>query len=93
MEKLYNLIDELKESLDNEEKVKAIKIIQEQLKEDKKLLELVEEYNRCNNPKLKDEIVKNENFKKYKHLENEINYIIVSINQKLKEINEVDNKG
>ena len=86
MEELLEKIDNLKISLDNQEEVKKIKELNKQITADRNLLELISEYKEKPSEELKKEIYKNELYKKYKESETDINLLIMSINNKLKEI-------
>ena len=86
MEELLEKIDNLKISLDNREEIKRIKELNKQIKEDKNLLALISKYKEKPSEELKKEIYKNELYKKYKESETDINLLIISINNKLKEI-------
>lgn len=81
-EKLDNLIIQL----DNNEYVKEIKELNKKIKDDKELAKLLEEYKYNKSDSLKRKILDNENFKEYKTAETEINFIIMYLNKKLKEI-------
>jgi hypothetical protein len=86
MEKVANL----KKALDEEEKIKEIKKLNKEIINDKELMKLLEEYKYSANEDLKNKIINNELFKKYKLVETDINILILEINKKLKTIN---NKG
>jgi cell fate (sporulation/competence/biofilm development) regulator YlbF (YheA/YmcA/DUF963 family) len=90
MNELIDKVNNLKESLDSNEKIIKLKEINELIMQDKELLKDIEEYNRTNNLKLKNKIINNNLFREYKHNEAECNFIILEINKRLKEIN---NKG
>lgn len=92
MEKLYSLVDVLKESLDDDKDIKDIKFIQSEIENDQELLQLINEYSEYKNPKLKKQIIENEKFIRYKKLENKINYKILSINKSLSELKSKDNE-
>lgn len=92
MEELYGLLDKLKESIDEIQCVNDIEDIQLKLSKDKKLMCLLNDYNLYKNPKVRDEIIKNKNVLLYKHLENQVNYVILSINKELNEIIPEDSK-
>lgn len=74
---LYDKISCLKASLDEETSIKEIKEIQTEIMNDEDLI--------CNINNNKIDF-NNPKIRKYKHLENEVNYIILSINQELKQI-------
>ena len=86
MEELIEKIENIKKELDNSKEVKHIKELNNKLKDNKELLNLIEKYNNTQSETIKEEIIKNEFFKEYKLSENEINYIILEINSKLKKI-------
>ena len=83
MEKVENLKDEL----DKTESIVNIKKLNNKIKEDKELRTLLEKYKNTSNINVKEEIMSNELFKKYKEEETNINFIILEINKRLKEIN------
>ncbi len=82
MEKVYKLED----LLDKEETIKEIRQINKKIKNDKELLKLIEEYRVTGNEETKNKIVNNQLFSKYKHLETELNFIILNIRGELKKI-------
>ena len=88
MNELIEKVDNLKQSISELDKIKEIKELNKEIIKDKELLKLIEEYNRTQDEKLKQEIINNELFKKYKVLETDINVIILEINSKLKQIND-----
>ena len=90
MNELIETVDNLKKSLDENEKIIKLKEINELIMKDKELLKDIEEYNRTNNLELKNKIINNSLFREYKHSEAECNFIILEINRRLKEIS---NKG
>jgi len=90
MNELIETVDNLKKSLDENEKIIKLKEINKKIMEDKELLKDIEEYNRTNNLELKNKIINNNLFREYKHNEAECNFIILEINNRLKEIS---NKG
>ncbi len=74
---LYDRIDDLKKKLDNEESIISIKTIQKEILLNKDLISNIynNSYDKNNGLVLK-----------YRHLENEVNYIILEINMNLKKI-------
>lgn len=72
---LYNKIDKLKSSLDEEQTIIDIKNIQMKIKNNKQLM---------NKIKNKENIDNIDDIKTYRHLENELNYLILTINNRLK---------
>lgn len=92
MEELYGLLDKLKESIDEIQCVKDIGDIQVKLSKDKELMCLLNDYNLYRNPKVREKVIKNRDVLFYKHLENQVNYVILSINKELNEIMPEDSK-
>lgn len=86
MEKLIEKVEYLKTSLDNNEDVKKIKQLNKIINEDKELLKLLVEYSKTKSNQIKEKIISNPNFRKYKEQETNINIIILELNQRLKEI-------
>ncbi len=86
MKEIEDKIDNLINILDNNEYVKKIKELNTIIKDDKELMKLLEEYKYNKSDSLKRKILENENFKEYKTNETEINFIIMYLNKKLKEI-------
>ena len=86
MEELLEKIENLKNSLDQEEVVSRIKKLNNEIESDKELLGLLENYKSRPSEDLKMEIYNNSLYKKYKESETDINLLIISINNKLKEI-------
>ena len=86
MEELIEKIENVKTNLDKTEQVKKIKRLNKELSNNKELLNKIERYNITQDEKLHQEIINNEFFREYKLSENEINYIILEINSRLKKI-------
>lgn len=74
---LYDRVNNLKKKLDKEKSIIEIKDVQNKILLDKKLLKNI--HSNCYD---KD----NELIRKYRHLENEVNYIILEVNMNLKEL-------
>ena len=74
---LYNKIKDLEDFLDKEENIIAIKYIQEKIKNNEEIMAAINNKEELNN------IVE---IREYKKLENKVNYMILSINNLLKEI-------
>ena len=91
MEKLIEKVNNLKLSLDNEDSIKKIKELNKAIMNDKKLIELITEYKNKPSSELKDNIYNNKLYQKYKESETDINILIMSINTKLKDINNRSN--
>ena len=73
--RIYDLLDNLKQSLDKESSIINIKDIQLRIREDSNLMNMIN-----NNDKTSDLLIS-----EYRHLENEVNYIILYINSRLKD--------
>ena len=86
MEELIEKIENVKTNLDKTEQVKKIKRLNKELSNNKELLNKIERYNITQDEKLHQEIINNKFFREYKLSENEINYIILEINSRLKRI-------
>lgn len=86
MREIEDKLDNLINQLDNNEYVKEIKKLNKKIKDDKELMKLLEEYKYNKSDSLKRKILENENFKEYKTAETEINFIIMYLNKRLKEI-------
>ena len=86
MKELIEKVENLKLELDNSKEVKHIKELNSKIKDNKELLNLIEKYNSTQNESIKEEIINNKFFREYKLSENDINYIILEINSKLKQI-------
>ena len=87
MEELMNKIENLKNSMDKEEVIQRIKKLNKEVEKDEELLYLVNDYKNNPNEEKKMLIYSNELYKKYKESETDLNILIMSINNKLKEIN------
>jgi len=74
---IYDKINDFKNSLDEEISIKEIKNIQREILLDSKLVDDIKNNNYDNDNLL---------IKQYRHLENEVNYIILEINMNLKQI-------
>lgn len=74
---LYNKIKDLEDFLDKEENIITIKDIQEKIKNNEEIMAAINNKEELNN------IVE---IREYKKLENKVNYMILSINNLLKEI-------
>lgn len=60
---------------------------------DKELVQQIEKYNYSKDERIKEEILKNNVFREYKHQEAELNILILEINQELKKITKKDKCG
>jgi hypothetical protein len=88
MYELIEKVENLKQSLDNEEHIKEIKKLNKEILKSEELLNLLNEYKLSSNEDIKKNIMSNTLFKKYKLVETDINIIILEINSRLKEISE-----
>ena len=86
-------VNELKDSLSNTKEVLDIKELNEEIKKDKKLLELLNEYHLYPKEETKKQILDNELFRKYKEKETDLNILILKINSELKQITKKDKCG
>ena len=85
LELLENL-ELLKNTMEKDERIKETKQLQRDINNDKELINLINLYKDKPNIQLKYQIYENNNYKKYKELENEIKFLILDINKHLKEI-------
>ena len=81
---IYDKINDFKNSLDEEISIKEIRNIQREILLDSKLVDDIKNNNYDNDNLL---------IKQYRHLENEVNYIILEINMNLKQILKGEKKG
>ena len=86
MNELIEEIEKLKQSIDNLDRIKELKKINNEIMKDKELLKNIEKYNQTQDERLKIKIINHKLFREYKHMENECNFLILEINKKLKEI-------
>lgn len=87
MEELIEKVNELKEELNNTKEIKELKEINNSIMKDQELLNDIKKYNETQDNNIKERIINHKLFREYKHKENELNFIILEINKKLKEIN------
>lgn len=93
METLYEKLDNLKKVLDEDEQIIKLKKLTQEVLNDENLVSLIEKYNYTKDERIKEEILNNKKFKEYKHLEAELNFLILEINQELKQITKKDKCG
>ena len=93
METLIEKVNELKDSLSITKEVLDIKELNEEIKKDKKLLSLLNEYHLYPKEETKKQILDNELFRKYKEKETDLNILILKINSELKQITKKDKCG
>lgn len=89
MKQIENKLDELLKILDQDSRILELKKYKEKLLENTELLNKINKLQQLdiysNEYKtLKSELFQNPDFVEFKHLENEINLLILGINQKLK---------
>lgn len=86
MDELYQMIDNLKNSLDNESCIKDLVASISKIKDNEELVDKIKKYNINHSEELKKEIFKYEEIVSYKHLETEVNFLILEIRKELKKI-------
>ena len=86
MNELIDRVDNLKNTLNDLDEVKYLNVLKKKVMENEELLNDVKYYHSNPNEFLKEKIISNKLFREYKHQETEINLIIMSINQRLKDI-------
>ena len=90
MEELIEKIDNLKKAISEIDRVKEYISKKQEIMKNKELLKEIEEYQINNKESLKKHIISNQEYRDYKKIETDINFIILEINQQLKKI---QNKG
>lgn len=90
MEELIEKIEQLKNSLDTTKEVKKIKSLQEKIKSDQQLCQLLVDYQKYPTEEKKLRIYNHKLFQEYKESENEINLLIWNINNTLGNIKNRD---
>ncbi len=90
MNELLEKLEQLKKSLDCDERILNLKKAQKKVLQEKELLETIKKYKDTNKKEYLEKISQNRSFRDYKKKETECNLLIMEINQKLKEIH---NKG
>lgn len=86
MDELYQMIDNLKNSLDDESCIKDLVVSISKIKDNKELVDKIKKYNINHSEELKKEIFSYEEIVSYKHLETEVNFLILEIRKELKKI-------
>lgn len=86
MEELILKVNNLIDTIDNSDIVKAIKKYNDKVMKDEELLRLIEKYQETKDEEIKGKIMSNKLFEEYKLKESDLNIMIMSINQKLKAI-------
>lgn len=83
----YELVD----MIDSSEIKSEIKKSLASIYEDKELISKIDEYHNTYNETIRKEIYNDEKYKKYKMLENRLNFLILSCNKYLGEIKDENN--
>ena len=86
MEDLYFYLDNIKTELDKSEVIKSLESAKKKVYENKELISLIKLYHQNKSEKLRKEIYQYQDFIKYKEKENELNFLILNINNILKDI-------
>ncbi len=86
MEELIEKVENLKETISKTEEANRLNELNKKIMQDKELLKDIEEYNKNQDERIKERIIKNPHFREYKKAETDFNLIILGINQKLKEL-------
>ena len=86
MEELMNKTENLIKSLENSKEIKTLKEKNKLLKEQKDLLKNIKEYQVNPTEELRERIINNPFYREYKKCENDCNFLILGINQRLKEV-------
>lgn len=90
MENVLEKLDNLKNVLDSTSEVDNIRKLNHEISNNKELLALIDRYKMMPSDVLKKEITSNPFFEEYKKCENDLNFLILEINRKLKEITDKD---
>ena len=86
MNELIDKVENLKRSLDESQEVQDLLRLNKEIMKDKDLLSKIKEYQINPKESLKQEIIKNPLFLKYKEKETDLNVLILMINQELKKL-------
>lgn len=92
-EKMNEMIDTILSILDRDERITSLKRQKQKLMQDEYLLTQLQKLRALDSysdeyKKLKQQLFQNPDFVKFKQLENEIDFLILEINQKLKSLTE-----
>lgn len=93
MNELLEKMENLKNELDKNKNVVRIKELNDKINQDKELLSFIEKYRITGDEQIKNKIYENADYIEYKHLENEINFIILKIRSELKKISDKGSCG
>ena len=83
MNDLYNLILDFEDKLQEENTIVSLKEQYKIIKNDSELVNLIKKYHQTSDEAIKEKLIMNDKLRKAKHLENELNYIILQINKEL----------
>ena len=86
MEELMDKVDNLINSLEETKEIQEIKEWNQKIEEEKELKSLIEEYRKTQDESVKEKIRNHPFYREYKKKENACNFLILEINQTLKEI-------
>lgn len=91
MKKINDKVEELIDILNNDRRVKRLKVLKKELNKDEELISKIEYLKKLDQysvdyRNLKKELFQNPKFVEYKELENKISIIILEINRKLKNL-------
>ena len=84
-------VDKLIKSIDESNTINDIKESIKAIKENQELMHKLTKYNETYDEHLKKEILEYKEMINYRHNENELNYLILEINKRLKEITNESN--
>ena len=84
-------VDKLIKSIDESNTIKDIRESIHAIKENHELMDKLTKYNETYDENLKKEILEYKEMINYRHNENELNYLILEINKRLKEITNESN--
>lgn len=91
MEELIEKVNILKKELDKDSNIIKIKDLNNIIKDNTELLELISKYKITRNEEIKNKIISDPIYLEYKHYENEVNFIILKIRNELKNITNKEN--
>ena len=83
MNDLYNLILDFEDKLQEENTIISLKEQYKIIKNDSELVNLIKKYHQTSDEAIKEKLIMNDKLRKAKHLENELNYIILQLNKEL----------
>lgn len=86
MNRLYQEIENLKQSLEEEQQIKELVESLKKIKKNQKLIDKIKKYHQNPSKELEKEIMATNEIKEYKHLETEVNFLILEMRQELKKI-------